>query len=82
MVDAIIHIGADDAKPWRTKVCVSTNVDEAVSNCGSRYAQSSPLSNISEICEKDKKYAFFGKPCVVSVLKNYHVFGHVLEVTL
>ena len=82
MVDAIIHIGADDAKPWRTKVCVSTNVDEVVSNCGSRYAQSSPLSNISEICEKDKKYAFVGKPCDVSVLKNYQVDGHFPEIIL
>lgn len=82
IVDGIIHIAADDTKPWRTKVYVSTSVDELIRNCGSRYAQSSPLFNIGEICEKDKKYAFVGKPCDVSVLKNYQADGYFPEIIL
>ena len=69
-VDAIIHVCMDQDNPTSTKVCVSLSREELVARCGSRYAISHPLSCLDDL-EMGKKYAFIGKPCDVTVLKNY-----------
>lgn len=69
-VDAILHTCASSKNPTETEICISTSRDELVSRCGSRYAISHPLSSIS-ILDANKKYAFIGKPCDVTALKNF-----------
>lgn len=69
-VDAIIHTTANDKIPYETKTCISYTADELINRCGSRYAISSPL-NIIDSLDKDKKYAFVGKPCDIDTLRNY-----------
>ncbi len=69
-VDEIIHVGADPIDPTRTKIYYSKTEDEILSRSGSRYAISSPLMEIS-LLEVGKKYAFIGKPCDVTALRNY-----------
>lgn len=69
-VDAILHTCADGEDPTKTVVCVSTSRDELIDRSGSRYAISYPLSTIASLDDK-KRYAFIGKPCDVTALKNY-----------
>ena len=72
LVDAIIHISADEVKPLENKVKVSNTLDQIKLSMGSRYSPSSPLENIVQILEADhaKKYCFIGKPCDVRGLRH------------
>lgn len=70
-VDAILQIGVSDEKPWQTKIYCNQTEDEVIKCCGSRYASSSPLLNISEVFKEGKRYAFVGKPCDIVTLKNW-----------
>ena len=71
LVDAIIHISADEVKPLENRVKVSKTLDQIKSSMGSRYSPSAPLENILQILEADhtKKYCFIGKPCDVRALR-------------
>ena len=70
-VDAIIHTKKKDDFPLETEITVSTDREAIIRCIGSRYTQSSPLMDILSLVEKNKKYAFIGKPCDVLALKNY-----------
>ena len=69
-VDAIIHTCALEDEPTRTRICYSTCRDEVIARSGSRYSISHPLQEM-HLLERNKKYAFIGKPCDVSALRNY-----------
>ena len=69
-VDAVIQVGVDSSEPTKTNVYFSKSAEEIVSYCGSRYCISSPLSVLGNL-EKNKKYAFIGKPCDIVALRNY-----------
>ena len=71
LVDGIIHTTYDSEDPTKTVTCISYNTEEIKKRCGSRYSISTPLYNIIEMIENDKKYAFIGKPCDVMALRRY-----------
>lgn len=71
IVDGIIQVMADPNNPIETVAVCSTTCDELKQRCGSRYVSSSPLRDIFTLISKDKKYAFVGKPCDVTALRNY-----------
>lgn len=70
IVDAVLHICADDQIPYKTKICVSKTKGEVIAACGSRYAISHPLMELQNL-DLSLKYAFVGKPCDVAALRNY-----------
>lgn len=70
LVDAIIHVVADEKNPTETKCQVSTTKEQVISGCGSRYSISSPWLTLSACAEKDKRYAAIGKPCDIAALRN------------
>lgn len=70
IIDGVIHTGVGE-KPLENVIKVSCTKEEIINNCGSRYAPSSPLSNIKQYINNDKKYAFVGKPCDVASLRMY-----------
>lgn len=69
-VDCIIQTCADKNDPTATKTVINSTADEVMNCCGSRYAISHPLDCLNRL-DLSKKYAFIGKPCDVTVLKNY-----------
>lgn len=69
-VDAIIHTCMNPDSPTETVTCISTTRTELIERCGSRYAISHPLLNFSNL-DRNLRYAFIGKPCDVTALKNY-----------
>lgn len=69
-VDAVIHVGADDDQPTHNLIRVSTTVAEVLAGAGSRYATSSPLAAIDVLLAQGRHFAFIGKPCDVSALRQ------------
>ncbi len=74
LVDAVIHVVADEKNPTATKCQVSTTREQIIAGCGSRYSISSPWLSLSSCIEKDKKYAAIGKPCDITALRNLKRF--------
>lgn len=71
IVDGIIHIEADPEVPYKTILTVSSSATDVLRHAGSRYCISPALIRINEIIDRNKKYAFIGKPCDVAVLNQY-----------
>lgn len=69
LVDGIIQTRADSDICYKTETVVSKTVDEVLLCMGSRYAISSPLSNIKQLVKEGHVYAFVGKPCDASALR-------------
>lgn len=71
LVDGILHTTFDPKDHTKTVSVISTNRDDVIARCGSRYSISVPLENIIQNIDINKQYAFVGKPCDVMALKNY-----------
>ena len=69
-VDYIIQTSVDADEQTKTVTKISSTVDEVEDCCGSRYSISNPLDVIGNL-DLSKTYAFIGKPCDVTVLRNY-----------
>ena len=69
LVDEVIQIGAAD-DPTRTEVRRSATDAEVADSAGSRYSPSSPLAFVGALLDEDKRFAFVGKPCDVSALRQ------------
>mgnify|MGYP000994454444 FL=1 len=70
LVDKVLHIMADPDHPTRNVAQWSTSADEVISGAGSRYASSSPLAYVNAALENGQRFAFIGKPCDVSALRQ------------
>lgn len=69
LVDAVIQVGAAADNPVANETKIVTNQEELITNAGSRYAPSSPLSVIRQLIGDGKKYAIVGKPCDIAALR-------------
>ncbi len=49
---------------------VSTTVGEVLEGAGSRYGPTAPLIDVTELLARDQPFAFIGKPCDISALRN------------
>lgn len=70
-VDCIVHISYSRSSKIKTEISISRTRQEVIEKCGSRYTASALLENIFDILDKQKKYAFIGKPCDIKVLRTY-----------
>lgn len=69
--DEVIQVCRKKEDVMKTEVVFSKSRADVLSCAGSRYTASSALLGILERMEKGKKYAVIGKPCDISVLRNY-----------
>lgn len=69
-VDGIIQICVNPADPKATIVQISTDREQVLQCCGSRYSISNPWYDLSGIVDKDKRYAAIAKPCDIRALRN------------
>lgn len=70
-VDAILHVGRIEGT-IHNGMFISKTKRQVINNCSSRYAPAQVFNNFSEILNKSKEtYAFIGKPCDISGLKNF-----------
>lgn len=71
IVDGIIQTRMSNNSPIETETVISYSEQDVKKCMGSRYTASAPLINILQIVDKNKNYAFVGKPCDVLILRNY-----------
>jgi coenzyme F420 hydrogenase subunit beta len=62
--DEVRHVGADPDKPWANRNFISKSRESVLSNCGSRYAPSSPCEMLKDDGD-GSSFVFVGKPCDV-----------------
>jgi coenzyme F420 hydrogenase subunit beta len=62
----VVHIGSDDAAPWRNRTHVSRTKLEVEQRAGSRYSPASPGEGLAAVDAADAPYLFVGKPCDVA----------------
>lgn len=70
-VDYVLHIDADGDRPWSNRSATSASAREAAARAGSRYAPSSPLTDLVQRLDDDRRFAVVGKPCDVAALRAY-----------
>lgn len=71
IIDGVIQTRKHSGDPRLTETIVSTNREDVLTCCGSRYTTSSPLMQIKQLVKQGKTYAFVGKPCDVSALRMF-----------
>ncbi len=70
LVTKVLHVNADPEQPTRNRITLSDNMADIVAGAGSRYATSSPLAAIQELLDQGSRFAFIGKPCDISALRQ------------
>jgi coenzyme F420 hydrogenase subunit beta len=71
LVDAVVQTRADDAEPVGNMTVISTTPAQVEAAAGSRYAPSAPLQSVDDLlADSTRRYAFVGKPCDVSALRQ------------
>lgn len=71
IVDYVIHIEQDESNVFSNKVKITNNIEDVLSNTGSKYCPSSPLNEVLKNIDYNLKYAFVGRPCDIVALRNY-----------
>ena len=71
LADGIIQFAQSRENVTLGKVSCTTDVQELIDRCGSRYCSSMPFSGLKRFLEDDKHYVFVGKPCDIRILHNY-----------
>lgn len=66
----ILHIAADDKKPYANRTVFSRSREEIMSGAGSRYAPASPCEGLEMIESAPGPCVFIGKPCDVTALRK------------
>ncbi len=69
-VNFILHVAADENRPMRSVPHISRTRADVLKGTGSRYGPAAPLRNIHAALDKAEPFAFIGKPCDVTGLRN------------
>lgn len=75
LVDGIIQISADKNDPTATAVCVSTDKQQVLQCCGSRYSISTVWKSLNTIIDVNKTYAAIAKPCDIKALRRLQQYN-------
>ncbi len=70
-VDFILHVKTSSTEPSFGECALSFSEADVIEAAGSRYGPAAPLINISEVLDRNQPFAFIGKPCDISALRNY-----------
>jgi len=70
-VDFVLHARASERRPSFGERQVSHSRAEVLAGMGSRYGPTAPLVDLGEALAQGKPFAYIGKPCDVSALRNH-----------
>jgi coenzyme F420 hydrogenase subunit beta len=70
-VDFILHVAASRDTPTRSVPQLSFNATAVMEASGSRYGPAAPLSDFTAVLDRGRPFAFIGKPCDISAIRNY-----------
>ncbi len=69
-VDFVLHAKASNAEPTFGEAHISETEDEALAGARSIYGPTAPLAAIDRVLDRGLPFAFIGKPCDISALRN------------
>jgi coenzyme F420 hydrogenase subunit beta len=70
-VKFILHVAASKDKPARTVRQLSFDAAQVMEGAGSRYGPAAPLIDFKSVLDRGEPFAFIGKPCDISAIRNY-----------
>jgi coenzyme F420 hydrogenase subunit beta len=70
-VDFILHVAAASDRPARSAARLSFTATQVLEASGSRYGPAAPLTDFKSVLDLGRPFAFIGKPCDISALRNY-----------
>lgn len=70
-IDFILHAKSADTEPTFGERHLSFTRRDVLDGAGSRYGPTAPLVDINQVLDRDQSFAFIGKPCDISALRNY-----------
>ena len=68
-VEAVVQVAADPDRPVANRTVICTDRNDILAAAGSRYAPSSPLSDLASLVASGRRYAMVGKPCDIVALR-------------
>jgi coenzyme F420 hydrogenase subunit beta len=69
-VDFVLHVAALPDRPMRSKRHLSFNRAQVLEAVGSRYGPVAPLVDFHAVLDRERPFAFIGKPCDVGAIRN------------
>jgi len=78
-MSGVLHVIADQAKPYLNATIFSTNKTSLLSGAGSRYSPASPCERLGEIEESTGESVIVGKPCDIAAVQNVRKFRERLN---
>jgi coenzyme F420 hydrogenase subunit beta len=73
-VDFILHVAASRDQPVRSAATLSFSTMQVMEASGSRYGPAAPLTDFKAVLDRGRPFAFIGKPCDISAIRNYAAF--------
>jgi coenzyme F420 hydrogenase subunit beta len=70
-VDFILHVAASADRPLRSAAHLSFSSAQVMEASGSRYGPAAPLTDFKAVLDRGRPFAFIGKPCDISAIRNY-----------
>lgn len=70
-VDFILHVAASKEQPARTERQLSFDAVQVIEASGSRYGPAAPLTDFGDVLDRGQPFAFIGKACDISAIRNY-----------
>ena len=70
-VEFVLHARASTAEPTFGDPCLSFTEAEVFAGARSIYGPTAPLAGIGEVLDRGQPFAFVGKPCDISALRNF-----------
>jgi coenzyme F420 hydrogenase subunit beta len=73
-VDFILHVAASRETPTRSRSVLSFDAAQVMEASGSRYGPAAPLDDFKAVLDRGRPFAFIGKACDISAIRNYAAF--------
>jgi coenzyme F420 hydrogenase subunit beta len=70
-VDFILHVKTSSTEPSFGERALSFTEADVIEAAGSRYGPAASLIDVGEVLDRNQPFAFIGKPCDISALRNY-----------
>jgi coenzyme F420 hydrogenase subunit beta len=78
-VTFILHVAASRERPARSERQLSFDAVQVMEASGSRYGPTTPLIDFRSVLDRNQPFAFIGKACDISAIRNYAKFDRRVD---
>ena len=69
-VKFVLHVGASETAPMRTRPRLSYDAASVLEGAGSRYGPAAPLADFRAVLDRGEPFALIAKPCDITAVRN------------